>query len=91
MERRNRTTPGGIALQPGPDGMLLIQRTLMADAPGRRYDVVDRTGALRGTIVMPENQTIVGSSSASLYVVTKDDVDLLTLSRHRWPDMFGAR
>ena len=91
MARRNRTTPGGIALQPGPDGLLLIRRTLIADAPGRRYDVVDRTGSLRSTIVMPENQTIVGSSSTSLYVVTKNDVDLLTLSRHRWPDMFGAR
>ena len=89
MARRNRTTPGGVALQPGPDGVLLIQRTLMADAPGRRYDVVDRTGSLRGTIVMPENRTIVGSSSGSLYVVTKDEVDLLTLSRHRWPDLPG--
>ena len=88
MERlwQNRTTPGGIALQPAPNGSLLIQRTLMADAPGRRYDVVDRTGSLRGAIVMPENRTIVGSGSTSLYVVTKDDVDLLTLSRHPWPD-----
>ena len=91
MAWRNRTAPGGIALQPGPDGMLLIERTPMAAAPGRRYDVVDRAGLLRGTIVMPENQTIVGSSSASLYVVTKDDVDLLTLSRHRWPDLPGPR
>ena len=87
MARRNRTTPGGIALQPGPNGVLLIQRTPVADAPGRHYDVVDRTGSLRGTIVMPENQTIVGSGSASLYVVTKDEVDLLTLSRHLWPDL----
>ena len=91
MARRNRTNPGGIALQPGPNGVLLIQRTPMADAPGRRYDVVDRTGSLRGTIVMSENRTIIGSSSASLYVVTKDDVDLLTLSRHPWPDLPGAR
>ncbi len=92
MERlwQNRATPGGIALQPAPDGSLLIQRTLMADAPGRRYDVVDRTGSLRGTIVMPENRTIVGSGPESLYVVTKDDVDLLTLSRHPWPDFPGA-
>ena len=47
MERHDRTTPGGIAVRPGPSGMLLIQRTLMADAPGRRYDVIDRTGSLR--------------------------------------------
>ncbi|MCY4573646.1 MAG: M56 family metallopeptidase [Gemmatimonadetes bacterium] len=91
MQWHNRTTPGGIAVQPAPNGMLLIQRTLMADAPGRRYDVIDRTGSLRGTIRLPENQTIVGAGSSSLYVVTKDSADELTLSRHRWPDHYGAR
>ena len=91
MERHDRTTPGGIAVRPGPSGMLLIQRTLMADAPGRRYDVIDRTGSLRGTIRLPESQTIVGAGSSSLYVVTKDNADELTLSRHRWPDHYGAR
>ncbi len=85
MARWNRTSPGGIAVQPGPNGMLLIQRTLRADSPGRRYDVVDRTGSLRGTIRLPEDRTIVGRGALSLYVVTKDDVDLLTLSRHAWP------
>ena len=88
---RDRTTPGGIAVQPGPNGLLLIQRTRMADAPGRRYDVIDRTGSLRGTIRLPENQTIVGSGSSSLYVVTKDSAGDLTLSRHPWPDDYGAR
>ncbi len=63
----------------------------MADAPGRRYDVIDRTGSLRGTIRLPENLTIVGSGSSSVYVVTKDDPDGLTLSRHPWPDHYGAR
>ena len=85
MARWDRTTPGGIALQPGPNGLLLIQRTRMADAPGKNYDVVDRTGSLRGTLRLPEDQTVVGWGSSSLYVVTKDDVDLLTLSRHAWP------
>ncbi len=28
MKRNDRTTPGGIAVQPGPDGMLLIQRPI---------------------------------------------------------------
>ena len=91
MARHDRTTPGGIAVQPAPNGMLLIQRTLMADAPGRRYDVIDRTGSLRGTIRLPENRTIVGSGSSSLYVVTKHNPDGVTLSRHPWPDHYGAR
>ena len=91
MAWHDRTTPGGIAVQPAPGGMLLIQRTPMADAPGRRSDVIDRTGSLRGTIRLPENLTIVGSGSSSVYVVTKDDPDGLTLSRHPWPDHYGAR
>ena len=91
MARHDRTTPGGIAVQPAPNGMLLIQRTLMADAPGRRYDVIDRTASLRGTIRLPENRTIVGSGSSSVYVVTADSDDDLTLTRHPWPDHYGAR
>ena len=91
MARHDRTTPGGIAVQPAPNGMLLIQRTLMADAPGRRYDVIDRTGSLRGTIRLPENRIIVGSGSSSLYVVTKHNPDGVTLNRHPWPDHYGAR
>ena len=91
MAWHDRTTPGGIALQPAPNGMLLLQRTLVADAPGRRYDVIDRTGSLRWTIRLPENRTIVGSGSSSVYVVTEDGADGLTLSRHPWPDHYGAR
>ena len=90
MERHDRTTPGGIAVQPAPNGMLLIMRTLMVDVPGRRYDVIDRTGSRRGTIHLPENQFIVGMGSSSLYVATEEDVETLTLSRHPWPDHYGA-
>lgn len=90
MARRNRTNPGGIAVQPAPNGMVLIQRTMMADSPRRRYDVVDRSGVLRGTVSMAETQIIVGSGSSSLFVVTRDEVDLLTLSRHPWPSRLGA-
>ena len=82
-------TPGGTALQPGPHGLLLIRRTPTTDAPETRYDVVDRSGALRGTIQMPEGGTIVGFGSEFLYAVQKDDMDLLTLSRHPWPVQLG--
>ena len=62
----------------------------MADAPGRRYDVIDRAGSLRGTIRLPENRTIVGAGHSSLYVATRNNVDGLTLSRHPWPESPGA-
>ena len=87
---RGWATPGGTALQPGPHGMLLIRRTPTTEAPETRYDVVDRTGTLRGAIRMPAGGTIVGFGRASLYVVQKDEMDLLTLSRHPWPAQLGS-
>lgn len=87
---RGWITPGGTALQPGPHGLLLIRRTPTAAAPETRYDVVDRSGTLRGTIRMPVGGTIVGFGRASFYAVQKDEMDLLTLSRHPWPAEFGS-
>ena len=84
-------TPGGIALLPGPHGLLLIRRTPTTLAQETRYDVVDRNGALLGAILMPEGATIVGSGRSSLYVVQKDQMDLLTLSRHPWPTELGEQ
>ena len=79
------TGPGGTALQPAPNGMLLIARTPTVESPTRRYDVVDREGALHAVIRVPMDQTIIGSGSSSLYAVRKDNMDLLTLRRHPWP------
>ncbi|MDE2653912.1 MAG: hypothetical protein OXI71_08865 [Gemmatimonadota bacterium] len=90
MARHQRTNPGGIAVQPAPNGMVLIQRTPLAEPPGKRYDVVDRTGSLRGAIRLQENQTIVGIGSSVLYVATEESATL-TLSRHSWPEHLGGR
>ena len=87
---RGWITAGGTALRPGPHGLLLIRRTPTTNAPETRYDVVDRSGALRGAILMPEGGTIVGFGRESLYAVQKDEMDLLTLSRHPWPAQFGS-
>ena len=86
---RGWVTPGGTALVPGPDGLLLIRRTPTSAAPATRYDVVDRRGRLRGAIRMPEGSTIVGHGASALYVVQKDAMDLQTLSRHPWPAELG--
>ena len=39
---------------------------------------------------MPDGATIAGHGRASLYVVRKDEMDLLTLSRHPWPGRLGG-
>ena len=91
MDRGAWLTPGGISLRPTPDGMLLVKRTPSADSPpGNRYDVVDRSGALRGVVSLSANQMIVGFGRSSLYVVQEDDMDLLTLSRHPWPTQLAG-
>lgn len=83
-ERLRTTAPSGTALRPAPGGMLLVLRTPTLEAPGNRYDVIDRTGALRGVFRLPVDQTIVGFGPSSLYVVRRNAVDLQTLSRHPW-------
>ena len=83
-------TPGGTALRAAPNGMLLVKRTPMADSLGKRYDLVDRRGTLRGVIRLGDHQTIVGHGRSSLFVVDKDDMDLLTLSRHPWPTQLAG-
>ena len=83
--RLRRVTPGSTALRPAPGGMLLVIRTPTVEAPENRYDVIDRSGVLRGVFRLPVDQTIVGFGPSSLYVVRKDEVDLQTLSRHAWP------
>ena len=83
--RLRTTAPGGTALRPAPGGMLLILRTPTLEAPGNRYDLIDRSGALRGVFRLPADQNIAGFGPSSLYVVRKDAMDLQTLSRHPWP------
>lgn len=85
MSRLRSVTPGATPLRPAPGGMLLILRTPTLEAPGNRYDLIDRSGALRGVFRLPVDQTIAGFGPSSLYVVRKDAMDLQTLSRHPWP------
>ncbi|MDE2876000.1 MAG: hypothetical protein OXU69_15800 [Gemmatimonadota bacterium] len=89
--RLRGVTPGATALRPGPGGRLLVTRTPTLEAPENRYDVIDRSGTLRGVFRLPVNRTIVGIGPSSLYVVTRNEVDLQTMSRHVWPLGPGAR
>jgi hypothetical protein len=68
-----------------PDGSVVITRHPTADAPEPRYDIVDRTGRLTGVIVLQPRQALIGFGAHSVYVLTTDEFDLQTLSRHPWP------
>lgn len=67
------------------DGQLLVRHPATAVSPTARYDVVDRSGKLRGTIAMAKGETIAAISRNWAYVVSMDDDGLQYLSRHPWP------
>ena len=73
------------ALYAAPDGRLVVLRQPTAEAPGNRYDVVDRRGRVAGTLSLPANQRIVGFGAKSVYIAFTDDDGLQTLRRHPWP------
>jgi hypothetical protein len=56
-----------------------------ADAPETRVDLVDRTGALRGVVVLGVRERILGFGVNSMYVVRMDEDDLEYVRRHPWP------
>lgn len=87
--RLRRATPGATPLRPAPGGMLLILRTPTLEAPGNRYDVIDRAGELRGVLRLPQDQSIVGFGGSSLFIVQEDEMGLQTLKRHPWPLRIG--
>ena len=77
------TVPGGLI--PLDDARLLVRHPDTADQPHARYDLVDRRGALVGTIAMPKGETIVAISRKWAYVAMTDDDGLQYLRRHPWP------
>jgi hypothetical protein len=72
------------ALIPAEDGTLLIRHNVTASQPNARYDIVDRSGRLRGTIALDKGETIAAVSKKWAYVVYVDDDGLNFLRRHPW-------
>lgn len=70
--------------QVAPDGSLWVQRYGAADAP-LVYDVFDASGRLARQVVMPKSARLVGFGARGMYVATKTDDDLETLSRYPRP------
>lgn len=66
------------------DGHLLVERVPTVAAPGRRYDVVDRTGRVVRRIALPSSQRIVGFGKQAVFVVSTDGDGIETLSKHPW-------
>lgn len=72
-------------LQATPSGELLVRRTTWSGSRGNEYDLIDRAGVRRGTLLLPRNERIVGFASNSVYVAVADADGIERLRRHRWP------
>ena len=68
-----------------PDGRVFILRSITADRQHPLYDVVDRRGALVHRLALDSNQQMIGFGARSIYVVTRDSVDLQRLLRYPYP------
>jgi hypothetical protein len=69
-----------------PDGRLLIERFAEPQqAIVRRYDVVDRRGAVVARVELPPNERVVGFGARSVYTLRTDANDLQHVERRPWP------
>ena len=69
-----------------PAGLAVITRTSTADAPEARYDVVDRSGRLVRTVIVPGSRRIVGFGRSTVLVAATDADDLQAVERYNWRD-----
>lgn len=69
----------------GPDGSVLIRRSLSADVTVPTYFVIDRRSRLVGELLLPRDHTVVGVGRSSLYVAATDEDGIRRLQRHPWP------
>ncbi len=68
-----------------PDSLVLVRITPTLAFPGTRYDVIDRHGVLRHTLVLPVDERIVGFGAGTVYVVQRNSKGEERLRRHPWP------
>ncbi len=67
------------------DSLVLVRITPTLTYPGTRYDVIDRQGVLRHTLVLPVDERIVGFGTGTVYVVQRNSKGEERLRRHPWP------
>lgn len=76
------------ALFAAPDDMLWVRRTGPADeAP--TFDVFGPDGALDGRVVLPAGRELLGVGHDAVYLVQRDEMDLLFVERYRLPRVGG--
>lgn len=75
-----RTHPFYSGMFTDPDGTVWLR---VAAERGERWEVRDAAGTVRGTFTLPEGSRLVHASRGSIYVLSKDDDDVETLSRYR--------
>jgi hypothetical protein len=68
-----------------PDGRLMVLRPATDNSARILYDMVDRNGALVGTLTFGDNERVVGFGARSLYVTTINEDGIQRLRRHPWP------
>jgi hypothetical protein len=68
-----------------PDGKLLVRRTLTADFPDQRYDVINRRGERERQIVLAPREKILGFGPHAVYVIVTGDDAMQRVERHPWP------
>lgn len=72
------------ALFPAPAGALLVRRALWSGSIGNDYDIIDRAGARRATLRLPENERILGFGARVVFVAVTDDDGIDRLRVHPW-------
>lgn len=73
------------ALFAAPDGRVLILRRVPSSSTTARYYVIDRSGSLRGVLVLDVREEIIGFGARSVYVAVTSNRGTERLRRHPWP------
>ena len=68
-----------------PDGKVLVRRTLSADFPDVRYDVISRRGQFERQVTMGPHEQIIGFGAKSVYVAVTGKDSTQVIQRHPWP------
>jgi len=66
-----------------PDGRVWVARATRAGNPTTDYDVFDSAGRLVERVKIPSASGLVGFGSSTIYVMHKDEDDILRLQQHR--------
>ncbi len=67
------------------DSLVLVRIPPTLTHPDTRYDVIDRQGVLRHTLVLPVDERVVGFGTGTVYVVQRNSKGEERLRRHPWP------